>query len=54
MNFFKEHIKELRKMRWATRKEVFESVAIVLVVCGLLVGLYFLIDIFMIWLQSKI
>jgi len=43
-NFFEDVVKEMRKVTWPTKAELFESTKIVIVVCIILAGFTYGID----------
>jgi len=42
--FFEDVVKEMRKVTWPTKAELFESTKIVIVVCIILAGFAYVID----------
>lgn len=42
--FFEDVVKEMRKVTWPTRAELFESTKVVIVVCIILAGFAYIID----------
>jgi preprotein translocase subunit SecE len=43
-NFFEDVVKEMKKVTWPTKAELFESTKIVIVVCIILAGFTYIID----------
>jgi len=43
-NFFEDVVKEMKKVTWPTKAELFESTKIVIVVCIILAGFAYVID----------
>jgi len=43
-NFFEDIVKEMKKVTWPTKAELFESTKIVIVVCIILAGFTYIID----------
>jgi preprotein translocase subunit SecE len=43
-NFFEDVVKEMKKVTWPTKAELFESTKIVIVVCIILAGFAYAID----------
>lgn len=43
-NFFEDIVKEMKKVTWPTKAELFESAKIVIVVCIILAGFTYFID----------
>jgi preprotein translocase subunit SecE len=43
-NFFEDVVKEMKKVTWPTKAELFESTKIVIVVCIILAGFTYVID----------
>ena len=43
-NFFEDVVKEMKKVTWPTKAELFESTKIVIVVCIILAGFAYIID----------
>jgi len=43
-NFFEDVLKEMKKVTWPTKAELFESTKIVIVVCIILAGFTYVID----------
>ncbi|GIK60350.1 MAG: preprotein translocase subunit SecE [Ignavibacteriota bacterium] len=43
-NFFEDVVKEMKKVTWPTRAELMESTKIVIVVCLILAGFAYVID----------
>jgi preprotein translocase subunit SecE len=43
-NFFEDVVKEMKKVTWPTKVELFESTKIVIVVCIILAGFAYIID----------
>lgn len=46
INFFDDVIKEMKKVTWPTKEELFESTKIVIVVCLILAAFTYVIDMF--------
>jgi len=44
INFFEDVVKEMKKVTWPTRNELIESSKIVIVVCLILAGFTYVID----------
>jgi preprotein translocase subunit SecE len=44
INFFEDIVKEMKKVTWPTKAELFESTKIVIVVCIILAGFTYIID----------
>jgi len=44
INFFEDVVKEMKKVTWPTKAELFESTKIVIVVCIILAGFAYIID----------
>ena len=44
INFFKDVVKEMKKVTWPTREELKESTTIVIVVCIIIAAFTYLID----------
>jgi len=45
-SFFEDVVKEMKKVTWPTKAELFESTKIVIVVCIILAGFAYIIDMF--------
>ena len=43
-SFFEDVVKEMKKVTWPTKAELFESTKIVIVVCIILAGFAYIID----------
>jgi preprotein translocase subunit SecE len=43
-NFFEDVVKEMKKVTWPTKAELFESTKVVIVVCIILAGFTYVID----------
>ncbi len=43
-NFFEDIMKEMKKVTWPTKAELFESTKIVIIVCVILAGFAYAID----------
>ena len=43
-NFFEDVVKEMKKVTWPTKAELFESSKVVIVVCIILAGFTYVID----------
>ena len=46
IGFFEDVIKEMKKVTWPTKAELFESTKIVIIVCMILAGFTYVIDMF--------
>ncbi|MCW8803737.1 MAG: preprotein translocase subunit SecE [Ignavibacteriaceae bacterium] len=44
INFFEDVVKEMKKVTWPTKAELFESSKVVIVVCIILAGFTYVID----------
>jgi preprotein translocase subunit SecE len=44
IKFFEDVLKEMRKVTWPTKAELFESTKIVIIVCIILAGFTYVID----------
>ncbi len=44
INFFEDVVKEMKKVTWPTKAELFESTKVVIVVCIILAGFTYVID----------
>ncbi|MCX8105550.1 MAG: preprotein translocase subunit SecE [Ignavibacterium album] len=44
INFFQDVVKEMKKVTWPTKEELFESTKIVIVVCLVLAAFTYVID----------